>query len=265
MAVNWIDVTTLSFNVLLLLEQVQLSWLPGWVPEDELAIALEANPVVEWYMRQKCPSLNGWLDKVLSLKTSDRPSHNVVRRAEVAVMQRMNDLLVYVVDPAIYDSQPFLDWDSHELASLADFTGKIVIDVGAGTGRLTLTVAPLAKSVFAVEPVGNLRRYLKQQAAKSGFKNVFPVDGLITEIPFPNQFADVTMGGHVFGDHPEEEVQELERVTKLGGMVILCPGNNDRENAVHKHLVSQGYDWSRFEEPEDGTKRKYWKVLGATP
>ena len=86
MAVNWIDVTTLSFNVLLLLERVQLSWLPGWVPEDELAIALKANPVVEWYMRQKCPSLNGWLDDVLSLKTSDRPSHDVVRRAEVAVM-----------------------------------------------------------------------------------------------------------------------------------------------------------------------------------
>ena len=57
MAVNWIDVTTLSFNVLLLLERVQLSWLPGWVPEDELAIALKANPVVEWYMRQKCPSV----------------------------------------------------------------------------------------------------------------------------------------------------------------------------------------------------------------
>ena len=34
MPVNWIDVTVLSFNTLLLLERVQLSWFPGWLPED---------------------------------------------------------------------------------------------------------------------------------------------------------------------------------------------------------------------------------------
>ena len=44
---KWMDVSPLSFNTLLLLEQVQLSWLPGWLPEDKLAIALQANPAVE--------------------------------------------------------------------------------------------------------------------------------------------------------------------------------------------------------------------------
>ena len=38
------------------------------------------------------------------------------------------------------------------------------------------------------------------------------------------------MGGHVFGDEPEAEWRELERVTKPGGWVILCPGNNDVED-----------------------------------
>lgn len=139
-----------------------------------------------------------------------------------------------------------------------------MIDVGAGTGRLTLTVAPMAAHVFAVEPVSNLRIYLKAQATGKGLRNVFPVDGLITEIPFPDQFADITMGGHVFGDHPEEECRELLRVTKLGGMVILCPGNDDQDNTVHRFLVSQGFEWSRFEEPVDGTKRKYWKTMVGT-
>ncbi len=32
---EWMDVSQLSFNTLLLLEQVQLSWLPGWLPEKE--------------------------------------------------------------------------------------------------------------------------------------------------------------------------------------------------------------------------------------
>ena len=49
---DWLDVTDLPFNSLLLLERVQLSWFPGWVPEHELGTALRANPAVEWYLRQ---------------------------------------------------------------------------------------------------------------------------------------------------------------------------------------------------------------------
>ena len=27
----------------------------------------------------------------------------------------------------------------------------------------------------------------------------------------------------------------------------------------HRHLVSEGFQWSRFEEAADGLNRKYWK------
>jgi hypothetical protein len=40
---EWMDVSDLSFNSPLLLEQVQLSWLPGWLPEKELRIALKVS------------------------------------------------------------------------------------------------------------------------------------------------------------------------------------------------------------------------------
>ena len=33
MSADWMDVSSLPFNTLLLLERVQLSWFPGWVPE----------------------------------------------------------------------------------------------------------------------------------------------------------------------------------------------------------------------------------------
>jgi SAM-dependent methyltransferase len=259
MQTNWMDVTNLSFNALLLLERIQLSWFPGWVPEKELSIALKANPAVEWYLRHKCPELNDWLDKkVLPQADNINNSKHTIRQAEKTVLQSLNDLLVYVIDPTIYDTRSFLGWDSEELLSVIDFTGKTVFDVGAGTGRLTFTVAPLAAQVFAVEPVANLRYYIKAKATEMRLPNVFPADGLITEIPFPDKFADITMGGHVFGEQPEDEYRELMRVTKPGGMVILCPGNNDEDNRVHDLLVSRGCEWSRFEEPEDGTKRKYW-------
>ncbi|MFQ5616350.1 MAG: class I SAM-dependent methyltransferase, partial [Anaerolineales bacterium] len=206
MPLNWIDVTPLSFNTLLLLERAQLSWLPGHAPEGEMAIALRANPAVEWYLRHKCPDLNKWLDEVMS--HSHPANSERTRQAEIAIMEKLNDWVVYVVDPVIYDARPFLGWDSNELLSLTDFTGATVIDVGSGTGRLALTVAPIAKTVFAVEPVGNLRRYIKQKARAQGLHNVFSADGLITDIPFPDDFADVTMGGHVYGTYPEREYLE---------------------------------------------------------
>jgi ubiquinone/menaquinone biosynthesis C-methylase UbiE len=69
------------------------------------------------------------------------------------------------------------------------------------------------------------------------------------------------MGGHVFGDKPQQELLEIERVTKSGGVVILCPGNNDVDNQTHHLLIDHSYSWSRFEEPQDGWKRKYWKTI----
>jgi len=262
MPVNWIDVTNLSFNSLLLLERVQLSWFPGWLPEKELAIALQANPTVEWYLRHKCPEIAPWVDKVVSthLPIILQPADQV-RQAELKVLSTINDLLVYAIDPDIYDAQPFLGWDSRELQEMADFHNKVVIDIGSGTGRLAFVAAELATTVFAVEPVGNLRRYIKQKAYTLHLANVFPVDGIITDLPFPAGFADITMGGHVFGDQPEVEYTEMKRVTRPGGMILLCPGSSLSEIKAHEYLLSQGFSWAEFEEPQDGLKRKYWKTL----
>jgi SAM-dependent methyltransferase len=260
MRLNWIDTTTLSFNNLLLLERVQLSWFPGWVPEDALAIALKANPVVKWYMHHKCPDITDWLDKVTAHEIN-AASTEAVYQAEQEVLQSINDLLVYALDPEIYDTHEFLMWDSRELLDMVDFSGKTVLDIGAGTGRLAFTVAPFAHAVFAVEPVSNLRDYMKRKAHRLRLDNVYPVDGLLEDIPFPAGFADVSMGGFVFGTIPEVECDELERVTEVGGSVILCPGNVDKDTSAHEVLIKRGYSWSRFEAPGDGWKRKYWKII----
>lgn len=261
MRTGWMDVSKLPFDVMLLLERVQLSWLPGWIsetlPREDLALAFAGNPHVAWFARTKCPEIAAWLDALVA-EGPQKPNPEEVRASERRVLQAVDDLLVYVLDPALYDAQPFLGWDSTELTRLVDFSGLTVVDVGAGTGRLALTASAAgAQVVFAVEPVGNLRDYLKEKARAHGAE-VYAVDGTITAIPFPEGFANVVMGGHVFGDAPEDELQEMLRVTRPGGLVILCPGNNDVDDAVHTYLVGQGANWGRFEEPRDGIKRKYW-------
>lgn len=165
MPLNWMDVTDLSFNTLLLIEREQLAWLPGWLPEPELAVALKANPVVEWYLRHKNPELAPWVDKVL-LQAAPEATSQEIRKAEETILRSMNDLVVYAVNPQIYADMPFLGWDSTELSGLTDFRGKTVVDIGSGTGRLAFVAAEEgAHAVFAVEPVGNLRVFIKEKPA----------------------------------------------------------------------------------------------------
>ncbi len=262
MPADWMDVSSLSFNTLMLLERVQLSWFPGWVPEALLAVALRANPNVEWYLRHKCPELKEWLDNLMKKEGGDQPPNpEDIRQAEIDIMKSINDLIVYVVSPDIYDSQPFLKWNPDELTSLVDFSDKKVVDIGSGTGKIALIAASKAKAVYAVEPVANLRIYLREKAVNLGLKNIFVPDGLITNIPFEDEFADITLGGYVFGDDPNEELLEMLRITKPGGMVILCPGNDDQDNDKHDFLVKNGFEWSRFDEPGVRLVRKYWKKI----
>lgn len=262
---NWLDVTPLDFNVLLLLEREQLGWLPGWNWRSlaPLAIALRANPCVTWYLSHKNPAIASWVDELLAAHPGRPESDEEIREAEIAVLRHLVDLLVYALDPARYDALPFTAWDDGELTSIVDFTGRRVLDVGAGTGRLTFVAAPLAATVWAVEPVENLRRFIRDKAAARGLDNVYAVDGLITAIPFPDAFAGVVMAGHVFGDHPAAELAEMERVTRPGGMVVFMPAANHPDDPDHRFLVDNGYQWGTFVEPGDGPKLKYWKLLAA--
>lgn len=260
MSVKWIDATKLSFKSLLLLERWQIELLSKRTFGKDFAIAIKANPEVEWFLRNKFPEISGWLDKILSIELADSSIEDI-RKAELAIMDEINDWLTYAIDPAVYDNQLFLKWDSTELLNLADFTGKVVLDVGAGTGKLAFLVADKAKAIYAVEPIESLRHWMKNKAQEKKLNNFYVADGFIESLPFSDGFADIVMSGHVFGDNLEEENQELERVVKKGGMIIHCPGNNDEDNETHQFLIRHGYDWSRFEEPDDGVKRKYWKIV----
>jgi hypothetical protein len=264
MATHWMDVEDLSLNHLLLFEADQLAWLPGWhsLPRADFAAALRANPVVAWYLCHKCPQISDWIQSLMEeppITPLDAPR---IRAAELAVLRCFDDLLTYAVDPVVYDRQPFTRWDDAELTALADFSNQRVLDIGAGTGRLALVAARAgAETVFAVEPVTNLRRYLTRKARQQGYPQVYAVDGLITCIPFPDHFADLVVCGHVFGDEMEAEYAELHRVCKPAGSVILCPANDDVDNERHAFLLAKGFSWARFEEPGSGWVRKYWLAL----
>ena len=83
------------------------------------------------------------------------------------------------------------------MLSLVDFTEKVVLDVGSGTGRLAYIITPKAKAVYAIEPVDNLRSYIRFKAERMNIHNLYAVDGRITRISFEDGFIDVTKSSFV--------------------------------------------------------------------
>lgn len=256
---NWKkDIGEQPIDTMLLFEERQLLYLPEHGKSREFALVFRTRPYISWFIKSKAPELSKWVDDLIA-EYKDELIPDDMKAIERELICSMEDWVVYVTTPDDYHNQPFVNWDERELTDLTDYSGNTVVDIGSGTGKLAFAVAHLAKYVYCVEPVHNLRKYLRNRAKKEGITNLYVVDGLLEDIPLHDGFTDVVMGGHVFGDFMETEVQELERITKKGGLVILCPGNNDEDNDIHDFLINKGYKWSRFLEPGDGYKRKYWK------
>jgi SAM-dependent methyltransferase len=93
--------------------------------------------------------------------------------------------------------------------------GARVLEIGAGSGRLTVNLVNRARSVVAVEPVEPLRAIL--QARVPG---IAILDAVAQELPVADRWADLTVACAIPGPDAAA-VREMERCTRRGGMVAL--------------------------------------------
>jgi 2-polyprenyl-3-methyl-5-hydroxy-6-metoxy-1,4-benzoquinol methylase len=219
MSYGWINARNFSFYTLLLMDR----WIFRIIadnrkPEFEhnMGIALAGNPAVYWYIVHKCPECLEHYKKLME-SASGKYTTNEVRASEVLIIDDMDWAVVYVY-PELIETLPYIrDWDKERLLSITDFRGKTVLDIGSGTGRLAFAAAGPAKIVYASEPVDRLREYLREKQNRLKVDNLYVVDGSIELLPFPNDFFDIVMSGHVIGSDHEAEWWEMSRVTKPGG------------------------------------------------
>ncbi len=99
------------------------------------------------------------------------------------------------------------------------FDGKVVVDVGFGNGRIGRLVAPHAKQYLGLdlsEAVYSFPAYLRSENIQLGRASG-------TNLPLNNAVADVTICWGVMHhmDNPELALNELKRVTKPGGEVLI--------------------------------------------
>lgn len=102
--------------------------------------------------------------------------------------------------------------------------GRRVLDLAAGTGKLTRLLVPSGAEVVAVEPVAAMREQLA--AAASG---VEVLDGTAEALPLPDASVDavtVAQGFHWFD--PPAALAEVSRVLRPGGHLFLVWNVRDR-------------------------------------
>jgi SAM-dependent methyltransferase len=97
-----------------------------------------------------------------------------------------------------------------------------VLDVGAGTGRFALALAPKARHVIAVEPNTSMLNYLRQEAVARGIGNVTSYQTTWQDAP-DDLSADIVVCSHVL--YPIRDIvpflEKLRASTRLACYIYL--------------------------------------------
>jgi SAM-dependent methyltransferase len=103
-------------------------------------------------------------------------------------------------------------------AILDGIEARQVLDLAAGTGKLTVLLVTHYDDVVAVEPLAGMRANLERKAS-----GVRVLTGCAEQIPLDDASVDavfVAEAFHWFDSHAA--VREIERVLRPGGVVLVC-------------------------------------------
>jgi precorrin-6B methylase 2 len=256
---------TLQAEDLLLLETFQINYLPDRVAKKEFAALLRRYPVVHRFLVNKHPPIDGFLSKLLEENVPLQNTDQIEDYCQEALWE-IADLIIYNKHPDLYDSLGRIQWEIEEITNIAPLDGKVVADVGAGTGRMAFLVAPFAHTVFAVEPITSFRSFMKEKANKQGLKNLYVMDGTLDSIPLPADSLDVLITSNAIGWNLGEELKEIERVVKPGGHAIhVLQSDPQQENPYHKALTAAPWRYADIQEVSGSTLRIiYHKRMAAS-
>lgn len=150
--------------------------------------------------------------------------------------------LVYHFRPQLWDRLSQAEPIHPELLAALPADGARVLEVGAGSGRLTVNLAGRARTLIAVEPVAALREILEARLPE-----VAVLDAYADDVPVAGGWADLTVSCAALG--PEEApFRDLERCTRAGGTLALISPRQPEWFASHgwRHLA---FDAARVELP----------------
>src|SRR5436309_2556396 len=156
--------------------------------------------------------------------------------------------LLYRLEPELYDRLASVERLHPGVVGWLPRDVDRIVEVGAGTGRLTMELVERGRHIVAVEPALPMRRILQRKLAAAGHGDrVRVVRGFFDQLPLPDDFAGLVVACSAFTPSPghggETGLAEMERVCRPGGCVaIIWPNHLD-------WLAARGYRYVSFPGP----------------
>jgi SAM-dependent methyltransferase len=155
--------------------------------------------------------------------------------------------LLYRLEPELYDQLASAERLHPGILGWLPRCADRIVEVGAGTGRLTLDLIDHGREVVAIEPAAPLRQTLERKLAAAGHGSVRVLGGFFDDVPLPGAWADLVVACSAFtpasAHGGEAGLAEMERVCRPGGCVaIIWPNNVD-------WLLARGYQHISFDGP----------------
>jgi SAM-dependent methyltransferase len=168
--------------------------------------------------------------------------------------------LLYRLEPELYDRlmraerlhPGILEW-------LPARVGRIV-EVGAGSGRLTTELTGRCDHVVAVEPAGPLRRLLAERLPRHAGCRIDLVEAFFDDLPLPDGWAELVIAcSAVTPDTAhggDRGLREMERVCAHAGRVVVVWPNHLEwlAGCGYEHLSFAGEMWMDFGSPAEAVE-----------
>ena len=142
----------------------------------------------------------------------------------------------YEIENAAVDRDGLIE---SAMRSVADWSGRTMLDVGCGSGYHLPRFAATAALVHGVEPHPSLLRLAARRTRR--LENVSLHAGAAQDLPLPDASADVAHArwAYFFGPGCEPGLRELARVVRRGGTAFVI--DNDGTRSTWGRWFRRGY------------------------